>query len=261
MIQYIVVLSLVSIVFSQTLPLEVEALKALYNSTNGANWRVKWDLTTDPCATAWIGIKCNPIGNNQYTISNVILQGFNMVGTIPTEIGYLSNLLFFYLSSNFLAGTIPDELGNLHQLVQFGFDKNRLTGGFPDLSHLGGLQTVYLQDNELSGPLDPWGNVPFLQYLFLSRNKLTGTIPNSLAQIYNLQQIAVDFNQLEGTIPAGFGVQENVFQSFYGQNNSFSGPFPNNLCKIAACDLSGGSNLFNCPLPTPNCCHVATCKS
>jgi len=246
--------------FAQTSPQEIFALSALYNATGGPNWRIPWTMNGDPCATNWNGLSCRNVGSNQFQIWSLVLKGNNLRGTIPSEIGLLTNVQFLYLSGNNLYGTIPSTLGNLRQLVQFGFDKNQLTGGFPEMSQLGGLQTVYLQDNLLTGPLDPFGRVPNLQYLWLDRNSLQGTLPASLGEIFSLQQIGVDYNQLTGTVPSEFGVKQNIFQAFYGQNNQFSGVFPKNLCIAAQCDLSGPANVFSCPLPNPPCCHVLTCK-
>lgn len=252
---------LLSLVSCQTGKGEIAALQALYVSTGGKNWIHQWDITTDPCIANWYGVKCRPIGNTQYQVWSLVVQGNNLRGTIPDEIVGLQNVQFLYLSGNSLYGTIPQTLGSLQNLVQFGFDKNLLTGPFPNLTGLQGLQTIYLQDNQLSGPLDPLGDLGGLQYLWLSRNAITGTIPESLANIFTLQQIGLDSNKLTGTIPSGFGVRENLFQAFYGQGNSFTGPFPKNLCIAQACDLSGTTNIFDCPLPSIPCCHVSTCKN
>jgi len=248
-----------TIVFAQVTPLEKRGLIALHEATGGLNWRIPWNITSDPCINLWNGLQCRPIGGNQFQVWSVILQGNNLVGTIPTEIGLLTNVQFLYLSGNTISGTIPSDIGNLLQIVQIGFDKNLLTGGFPDMSRLGGLQTIYFQDNLLTGPLDPFSKLPRVQYIWLSRNRLQGTIPDALGDIFSLQQIGLDTNSLTGTIPSGFGLKQSLFQAFYGQGNQFSGPFPTNLCRTPVCDLSGSST-FSCPLPTPTCCHVTTCK-
>jgi len=246
---------------AQTTVLELRALTALYNSTGGPGWFTPWNLGTDPCIANWPGVRCRPIGNNEYNIWSLVVQSNNLRGTIPTEIGYLLNVQFLYLSGNFLSGSIPAEIGGLRQLVQVGFDKNQLTGNFPpDLSQLTMLQIVYLQDNQITGSLLPFTKLPAIQYLWFSRNRLVGTLPEELGNLSTLQQIGVDVNQLTGPIPTGFGVRQALMQAFYGQANYFAGPFPNSLCRVSTCDLSGGGNLFSCPLPTPSCCHVTTCQ-
>jgi len=249
---------LLSLVCAQTTNREKAGLVAIYNSTGGANWRSGWDINTDPCINSWFGVKCRPIGNNQYNVWSLVLQGNNLAGTLPTEVGLLTNMQFFYLSGNNIFGTVPTETGLMTQLVQIGLDKNQFTGGVPSTwSALGGLQIVYFQENLFTGPLDALATLPAIQYLWFGNNKLQGTIPNALGEIFTLQQIGINDNELTGTVPSGFGLKQNLFQAFYAQNNKLTGAFPKNLCPTPTCDLSG--NTFTCPLPSPTCCHIATC--
>jgi hypothetical protein len=52
-------------------------------------------------------------------------------GSIPPELGSLTNLYYLGLSYNQLSGSIPPELGNLVQLKKMSLDHNRLSGAFP----------------------------------------------------------------------------------------------------------------------------------
>jgi len=244
----------------QTTPLEKLGLVALYNLTGGATWRNNWNINSDPCITGseWYGVKCRAVGNNQYNVWSLVVQGNNLSGRLPTEIGHLTFLQFLYLSGNNLYGTIPSEIGNLQQLVQIGFDKNQLTGGIPDtFKKLAGLQIIYFQDNLFTGPIDAIATLPGIQYVWFSRNSLMGTLPEALGQIFSLQQIGIDSNNFTGTVPSGFGQRQNQFQAFWAQGNHFTGAFPTHVCVAAGCDLTGSA--FNCPLPNPPCCHINSC--
>ena len=56
------------------------------------------------------------------------------------------------LANNQLTGTIPTELGNLTNLERLYLGYNQLTGQIPDsLSNLAGLSNLYLRDNQLTG--------------------------------------------------------------------------------------------------------------
>jgi len=74
------------------------------------------------------------------------LDGQSYTGTIPTEIGLMSNLEDgFYLSRNALTGTIPTQIGMLTELrSDFVLSDNSLTGSIPSqvLIHRLRLQIV-----------------------------------------------------------------------------------------------------------------------
>ncbi len=122
------------------------ALVALYNSTDGAHWksRTNW-LTSAPIST-WYGIKL--IVNRVSTI-NLIYNNLN--GSIPPELGNLSDLEALYLNSNQLSGSIPPELGNLSNLNYLYLNNNQLSGSIPKLLlKLKGLNSLKLEANKFT---------------------------------------------------------------------------------------------------------------
>ena len=84
-----------------------------------------------------------------------------LTGSIPPEIGYLTNLTYLYLNNNQLTGEIPSEIGNLTNLTW-----------------------LLLHNNELTGSIPPEiGNLTNLEYLWLYSNQLTGEIPESICDL------------------------------------------------------------------------------
>ena len=91
---------------------ECEALIALYNSTDGPNWRDRssnhWNETNTPCID-WAGVKCNDEG---YVIeidrSNQSLKNAQDLASTFLDLTALSNLQVLNLSENQLKGSIPD---------------------------------------------------------------------------------------------------------------------------------------------------------
>jgi len=105
---------------------ECEALVALYESTNGANWKYQkgWNVTNTPCS--WDRVSCD--GGH---VSALELYENQLTGEIPSELGNLSNLTGLDLSGNPLTGEIPSELGKLSNLECLYLYSNQLTGEIP----------------------------------------------------------------------------------------------------------------------------------
>ncbi len=207
-------------------------LVSLYNATNGANWRIKWNLNT-PINT-WNGITLNANG----CVSEIHLGSNQLSGTVPPNLN-MQNLLALDLYGGTIGGTIPNfNLPNL-QIIELG--GNRLTGTIPNFN-LPNLKTLYLYGNLLTGSI-PNFNLPNLTALALFSNQLTGTIPNFNA--VGITFIDLHANQLTGSIPA-FSLP-NLFQLNLSSNN-LSGCIPlslKSLCPTAAnyVNISNNPNL------------------
>ena len=66
--------------------------------------------------------------------------------------GNLSNLTGLYLEGNQLTGEIPPELGGLPNLRELGLSGNQLTGEIPpELGGLSNLRELTLTGNQLTG--------------------------------------------------------------------------------------------------------------
>lgn len=144
---------------------ECEALVALYNSTNGAGWvnNTDWLATETPCS--WYGVEC----------------GW----------GYVTKLR---LGANQLSGSIPMELGNLSQLTELGLEFNQLTSSIPtELVNLAQLTWLNLAFNQLTGSLPTEiGELTQLTELYLFFNQLSGEFPSSITNLVNLTTLRYD---------------------------------------------------------------------
>jgi len=96
---------------AQVLPQDSLALVALYNATDGPNWRITTDWLIKPVPT-WYGITVN---GNRVTELNLGQNYLN--GGIPREIEDLTQLRFVNLNFNTIT-SLPDEIGNLINLEQ-----------------------------------------------------------------------------------------------------------------------------------------------
>ena len=189
---------------------ERDALIALYNSTDGANWKKKthWlgDVGTE---CTWYGVRCNDTGSSitSLTLGFSGLGGNQLRGRIPAQLGNLTNLQRLDFSANEISGSIPAQLGNLRHLSSLYLFHNQLSGRIPaELGNLTNLYDLTLSSNQLSGRIPTQlGNLTKIYHLNLSYNQLIGTIPAELGNLTNLKDLHLGSNQLSGSIPAQLG--------------------------------------------------------
>jgi len=85
------------------------------------------------------------------------------------------------------------------------------------------VYAISLQNNNLIGQLPQTLNISTLQFLYLSNNKLSGTIPDFFGGFSDsLQQLGFDVNQFSGIIPSSLGNCQNL-QNLFLQKNRLTG--------------------------------------
>ncbi len=182
---------------------ECQSLVSLYNETGGDNWinRDGWLQNDTPCS--WYGLACD----NEGHLSRIILEGNQLSGELPPELGNLSQLTWLQLNANQLSGSIPPALGNLIHLIWLRLENNQFSGSIPpELGHISDLENLYLAGNSLEGtiPLE-LGNLTQLQKLYLDATGLSGTIPPELGNLTALTTLTLSQNNnLGGPLPTTF---------------------------------------------------------
>ncbi len=152
-----------SLTFTLEVVSERAILQALFNNTDGPNWTTKTGGWANPitatCLNALHGVE---VGDTQNALKfegrviNIRLTGNNLSGSIPPEIGNLSQLVHLELDGNNLSGSILPEIGNLSLLAHLWLDGNDLSGSIPpEIGNLTKLQILKLDGNELSGSIPP----------------------------------------------------------------------------------------------------------
>ena len=139
------------------------ALIAIYNAANGANWINSDNWLTDKPVSEWYGVAVNHVER----VIGLHLDGNGLSGAIPPEIGDLAYLQWIDLQRNQLSGEIPPELGGLSLLEELRLSENRLSGAIPP--ELGGL--------------------PRLAELRLSGNSLAGCLPKNLLKALENEEL------------------------------------------------------------------------
>ncbi|NLE06995.1 MAG: hypothetical protein GX638_19620, partial [Crenarchaeota archaeon] len=166
---------------------ECEVLVALYQSTDGTNWIRNNNWLSNPDLETWHGLSFKDLSDKK-VVRTMGLSINQLNGSIPPELGDLTELRHLYLDGNQLSGNIPVELGNLTY-----------------------LESLYLNNNQLSGNIPvELGNLTNLEYLNLYTNHLSGRIPAELGNLTNLRTLNLFLNQLSGNIPAELGNLTNL---------------------------------------------------
>lgn len=224
---------------------ERNALVALYNTTNGPGWANKsnW-LNADE--STWFGVVISSCH-----VTNLNLTNNQLAGTLPPELGDLTQLVTLDLSNNTLTGSLPNTISNLVSLSSLQLYNNQLSGPLPaGLYGLSTLQNLDLSNNQLTGSVSTSiGNLIGLTSLSLSINQFTGTLPSEIGNLTNLQYLRLALNQFSGSLPGTFG---NLLQlrEFTVATNLLTGTVPASLANLTNLNVLGLSfNGFTGDLP------------
>ena len=206
-----------------------DALVALYDATEGHNWTTQTNWLTDSSIDAWHGVTVE-----DGRVAGLSLWRNNLTGTLPPEVGNLTNLKDLFLSGQ-LRGPIPVELGNLSTLERLALRSNELTGPIPaELLRLTTLTSLSLTGNQFNGPIPAeFGNLINLRTLLLTGNQLSGTIPAELGNLTNLTSLSLSYNELSGTIPSELEHLTNLQRLVLGGNH-LTGTIPSELGSLTS---------------------------
>ena len=125
----------------------VEALTALYNATDGDNWKNNTNWLTDEPLYKWYGLNANYWPESTIEVDDIVeIQLFdnNLRGTLPPEFAYImSKANAIEIESNGLHGVIPQEVREHPKWQKFGWNvimQNPYLGGGFDFSEGTGLK-------------------------------------------------------------------------------------------------------------------------
>lgn len=236
---------------------------ALYNATNGTNWRDDDNWLSDRPLYDWFGLKVNADGRvTEIDLSPKWLTGTlppelgdldqlrrldlsrsRLTGAIPREIGRLTQLESIYLNGNDLTGPIPHELGLLPKLRRIDFSFNSLSGEIPpSLLRSKSITTINIGANDLTGPIPgQFSELSEIRFLRLYANQLNSEVPPNIGQLRHLQELWINDNQLTGEIPNSVGRLLRL-RHLAASNNRFTGQIPEELSELHRLEWLGLDN-------------------
>ncbi|CAB9522187.1 Leucine Rich Repeat [Seminavis robusta] len=157
-----------------------------------------------------------------------------VTGSIPSELGLLSsNLTKIFIDSNMMSGAIPSEIGRLTNLQYLQLFGQSLKGEVPtEFGMLTSLTRLALSDNRLTGPLPSLGALSDLTDLHLDGNSFTGTISSSVGLMFGLKSFVLGDNLITGTLASEIGLLFNL-QILSVEKNNIGGSIPQELSLLA----------------------------
>ena len=208
------------------------ALVALYNATDGANWTDNTNWLSDKPLSEWYGVTTVAVDDGR--VWSVSLYQNNLTGTLPTELGNLTEMWVLDLADNNLTGSIPLSMASLTKLADLNLGANQLSGSIPAfLGDLEELREVRLSRNKFTGTIPvALTRLTKLVALWIENNKLTGTLPTELGSMSRLLALNVAGNELSGSIPSELG-NLTLLDQLQLDDNDFSGEIPSALGNVS----------------------------
>lgn len=174
---------------------------------------------------------CDPSGS----LTALVLPGPSLqCSQFPSALAAFPNLQVLNLGPGGQRGTAPATLAAASMV----------------LSSLSSLTHVALPKMPLSGPLTCDITVPARQYLVLSDNALTGTLPACFAALNSsLQVLYLDGNALSGPLPdfGGAPLQELVLSA--QDSSALNGPLPASIADVPLLTLLLDNNTLSGEVP------------
>jgi len=239
------------------------ALAVFYYAMGGESWDFALNFLTPDETCIWFqtlrtttgqrnnfGAQCN----NEGHVSTILIPWNNMVGTIPHEIGLLTELQFLAIPANkTIYSSLPNEMSKLTKLEFFHVAGNALDGPVPEwIGDLTMLSSLALSDNSFQGSIpSTMRNLDGLRFLAMDGNALYGQL-DVFEKLSNLQFLYLEHNQFEQTLNSDTLRELTQLQQLDLSDNMFSGPMQDlrHLLHMPALDvLDLSDNLLTGKLP------------
>lgn len=211
------------------------------------------------------------------SLGALLLSNNNMTGTIPSQIGSLNRLQILMLMNTGISGSLIPELWSLTNLILLELCSNPLTGTLPpsiaslsklqilllntcflegaipsSISQLSSLYLLDLEDNYFTStiPQGMFVHLPLLNYITLSRNLLSNTLPEDISTLALLRTLTLEENYLTGSIPASI-TNLTALELFSLQDNFFSSSLPDGIGQLTSLtSLTLQRNMITSRLPS-----------
>jgi Leucine-rich repeat (LRR) protein len=219
----------------------------------------------------YLNIKSNVVGNfgpeshsfiGQLTNLNYLFLGntYFVYNGIPDEIQYLTELVELDISYMLWYGSLDTNphiwkpLTKLESLVMGGNDYN---SNLPqELVTLPNLKYLYAEYSNVEGNLDFVAQMPKIQQLWIDQNNIQGTIPASIGSSITLKSFSVTKCNIGGSLPPQIGDIASL-EELWVSYNQLTGTIPKEFANILMLErLHMQGNLLEGEMPAELCSSI-----
>jgi hypothetical protein len=229
------------------------ALAVFYFSLNGRSWlnNTGWLSVNHECSWYSQEVAAEGPCDANHRLVSLWSSSNNMSGSLPLDLGYLSDVKRIWLSSNIVVGPIPSTISNLIQLQYLDLSANSLSGPLPSRLVRLPLEDVSLYSNKFTGTIPAeFGMLTNLNSVYFDENLLNGTIPTQVGLLGNLTVLGLPSNFLSGPLPTEIGLMKELV-GFAVTGNFLNGTIPTEIGLMSKLEgASFSSNSFTGTIPS-----------
>ncbi|KAJ1692404.1 hypothetical protein LUZ63_009102 [Rhynchospora breviuscula] len=180
-----------------------------------------------------------------FQLEHLNLDSCKVGPMLPSWLRWQTQLLYVQLSNTSIAGVISTWFWNL-PLIYIDMSYNNIRGSLPRSFRLSKIRVLNLRSNKINGlvPKD-WGGIEALDlsnnnirgtflefpqafFVALSRNRISGTIPQAICNMSDLEVLQLSNNSISGEIPDCW---KNISKLQYIDlsNNQINGELPSSI--------------------------------
>lgn len=140
---------------------------------------------TIPANSHWLPEQFRRLLHDCHSLTYAYIHNNHITGTIPTELGLLTNVASLHLHENQLSGGIPSTIGANTILGDLILSNNSLTGSIPsELAKLSQAYMMFFSHNPNLGGFLPseMAKLPKIEAFDILGTSVMGTLPGRLAQ-------------------------------------------------------------------------------
>jgi Leucine-rich repeat (LRR) protein len=244
--RYIVATLIFSVVPSHRLK-EMQSKFSLLSSQHECLWNSQWKRADDDhtMESTTLGFVCD--GANIVEIGDLKTER-EKVTEETTEQPKQWRLTALMWPSQDLQGGLPPELESLTALRQVNMENNEINGPIPVMPYLQYLNLAY---NSLTGylPQEIFSQMTRLETLSLAENALQGSLPKNFAALTDLKILALNGNELTAGLEQIYPLTslEEIYLSYNSFEDQLSNGSFHKLSNLTVLDAK--SNRLDGPLP------------